>query len=268
MGGGYYLYTYYQASDLKNQVETIKSELSGELPEDTWSFLVIGDTESNETTIETFINQANQGNSSLTIHLGDYVALGETEEFETVNALFDQLTQPIYPTLGNNDLGSVLDYSYDNYKKYIREELYYSFDYENAHFVILDNANRNIGFDLDQLAWLEEDLKNNQQQYTFVFFHKPFKLPLEEFTGDDETPRSRKRNNLFLEIIEKYPVQHIFAGHVHTYFTYTLQNTPTTISGGGGAPPQSILGGESASFYHYLEVTVNDEEFNVEINKL
>ncbi len=272
--GGYYLYTYYQSSELKNQVAEITSDLKDELPEDSWSFIVVGDTEGVNTISEKFAAEVEQSQAEFVVHVGDFVPTGQAEEFTEINKLFKDLT--IYPTLGNNDLGSVLDYNETNYKQYIQEELYYSFDHGQAHFIVLDNANRNVGFDSDQLTWLEEDLSkvktrhasSQQKQYTFIFFHKPFKLPLEEYTGDDDTPLSRKHNKQFREIISQYKIDHIFCGHVHTYFTYNIDETPTTITGGGGAKPQSILGGDASSFYHYLEITISDDEFDIKVNKL
>ncbi len=259
--GGYYLYSYYQSSEVKNQVNAPS--------ESTWSFLVVGDTEGVNQATAQFLTEANQSQAQFIVHLGDFVKAGQAEEFTQVQDQFlNALTKKYYPVLGNNDLGSVLDYQYDNYKKYITAELYYSFDYNTAHFIILDNANRYLGFSDEQLDWLAQDLEHNQQPFTFIFFHRPFQLPLEQFTSADETSVSKKSNKRFREIIAPYKIDQIFTGHLHTYLTYDLDAVPVTISGGGGATPQNILGGEASAFYHYLEVVVSPDDFSINIKRL
>ncbi|MBU0670544.1 metallophosphoesterase [Patescibacteria group bacterium] len=266
--GGYYLVEYVSFEELPEAV-TKKTEkiIDLEHPE-TWKFAVVGDNEGVNDISEKFIEEMGKSDNELVVNVGDLVQNGEAREFKEMLTLYEKLEIPWYPTLGNNDMGSVLDYDDTNYRKYVNEDLYYSFKYKNALFIILDNANRTIGFDDTQLAWLDKELKNNTQDYTFIFFHKPFKMPLEEFFGDDETPRSRKSNDKFVEIISKYHIDYVFAGHVHNYLSYSINEIPVIVTGGGGAAPQDILGGEQSAYYHYIEVIISNDEIDYKVMEL
>lgn len=221
---------------------------------DSWSFIVVGDHEGVNGVSRRFIEEANASGADLLVNVGDFTARGTAAQYEEILELYDGLTIPWYGTVGNNDLGYVKSYDDANYREYVNPDLYYSFDHKNAHFVILDNANRNIGFDDDQLDWLSDDLEKNDQERTFVFFHKPFKIPFEEFFGDDDTPRSRKSNEALLEILDDHEIDQVYAGHVHTYLSYNIDGLPVIITGGGGAEPQELLGANSN--YHYIETAV------------
>ena len=71
-----------------------------------------------------------------------------------------------------------------------------------------------------------------------------------------------------IEILKEYPVDQIYSGHVHTYLSYDIEDTPAIITGGGGALPQSIMGGEKSAYYHYIKVTVTEDEFSNEVFKI
>ena len=261
---GYYFYTKSEPiitlSEAVNDVKQIKEGITDVNVEaktgSGWSFIVVGDNEGVNNISKRVIKDANESGADLLVNLGDFTERGKVEQFEEITGLYNTLEIPWYGVLGNNDMGYVKTYDDTNYKEYISEDLYYSFDHKNAHFIILDNANRNVGFDNEQLEWLKKDLANNTQEYTFVFFHKPFKLPFEEYFGDDETPLSRKSNEALLEILSEYEIDQVYTGHVHTYLSYNIGELPIFITGGGGAEPQELLG--SNSYYHYIETSISD----------
>jgi hypothetical protein len=138
----------------------------------------------------------------------------------------------------------------------------------DLHLILLDNADRKIGFPKEELDWLEQDLKAIPLDKTIIVaYHRPFNFPLASIVGDDETSASRKTNERFLNILANYPITHIFTGHIHTSLDYTMtlskdangnatKSVPVTISGGGGQPPQSGFGGLLPEKYHALKVTV------------
>ena len=122
-------------------------------------------------------------------------------------------------------------------------EEYYSFDHGNIHFVSLDT----YGFEKDpasttggsftmvfpprsstlasplttpQLRWLDADLKaaqgNINIDWIIVFFHHPpYSMGLHESDGDLELKNIREV--LVKEVLEKYRVDLVLAGHDHTY---------------------------------------------------
>src|SRR5512138_731489 len=78
---------------------------------------------------------------------------------------------PFYLVPGNHDIWS--DLSQKLFEKEAGRPADYSFDHQNAHFVVL-NTSRTIELSGDQLRFLEEDLKKNRgRDPVFVFFHHP-----------------------------------------------------------------------------------------------
>ncbi len=230
----------------------------------TWQFAVIGDTEDMRPITETMRAEMAERNLDFVVHVGDISSHSDPEQLRAVKNLFATLPFPTYYVPGNNDL--IYDETLEiktpkHYQEIIDERLYYAFDHENAHFVLLDNSYRRYGFSDEELAWLEEDLNANTKPFTFLFFHRPLDVPGQQLFGDDETPASREQNEKFKALIAQYNITRIFNGHIHTALGYTVGTSaiPVTVTGGGGALPQEILGGEDAAFFHYLIITVGSD---------
>ncbi len=111
-------------------------------------------------------------------------------------------------------------------------ELFYSFDYRNAHFVSLNselgslfNASHDwIGANLissftssPQTQWLNQDLQANNKLWTIVYFHQP---PYTDGSHQSSNPIERymkaMREN-YCEIIEQYGADLVICGHSHVY---------------------------------------------------
>jgi predicted phosphodiesterase len=234
------------------------------------SFAVIGDNEGENSIYNSLIQKiANDKSIQFVIHVGDATSQGSQEELTALQILYKQLglTIPVYAVPGNHDIKA--DPSLTIWKTEIGNP-WRSIDINNIHLVLLDNANRKVGFPSEELDWLERDLSAVSNNKTIILaYHRPFNYPLASIVGDDETTASRKTNERFLDIIKKYPIAHIFTGHIHTSLDYTMtlekdadgnvtKSVPVTISGGGGQPPQSGFGGLLPEKYHALKATVQN----------
>jgi hypothetical protein len=111
-------------------------------------------------------------------------------------------------------------------------ETTYSFDYGNAHFVVLNeyfDGSSDVGTDGDVVeslrAWLEDDLSYYGKPITFVFGHEPaFPQPDADngrirHSGDslDKYPGNR---DAFWNTLAAYNVTAYICGHTHNYSTY------------------------------------------------
>ncbi|OGY79661.1 MAG: hypothetical protein A3B74_02720 [Candidatus Kerfeldbacteria bacterium RIFCSPHIGHO2_02_FULL_42_14] len=221
------------------------------------TFIVFGDNEGVNPIVERILEDAKKLGVDFVVNVADLTSHGKKAEYQAVAETFQQAGVSYYAAIGNNDLGKPISRAL--FQQYIRPQTYYSFDAGPAHFVILDNADRKVGFDTAQLTWLKADLNSQKQPYVFLFYHRPVNVPFTEYTGDDETPASRSSNADFVSIIKTYLITRIYNGHVHLYFPYHLEDIPVRITGGGGAPPQSFLGGESSAFFHYIKVIITED---------
>ena len=118
---------------------------------------------------------------------------------------------PFYPALGNHDWHVDPDHNFEKEWKLQNNEHYYSFDYANTHFIALDTRSGELFEQDKQLAWFENDLKQAQGNYDwiFVYFHHngltcTYK-PVYESVVD------------MYPLFAKYNVDIVFNGHAHTY---------------------------------------------------
>ncbi len=237
--------------------------------EETLRFAVIGDNEGDNPAYRSLLSQiAKQDQTQFLLHMGDATANGTAEEHAALKALHQELglTIPVYAVPGNHDI--IDDPDRKNWNA-VYGAAWRSLDIANLHLVLLDNAERKVGFPDEELDWLEKDLAVVQpDRMTILAYHRPFGYPLADILGDDETRTSRKSNARFLSIIAKYKVDHIFNGHVHTRIDFPLtvswdstnkptKSVPVTVSAGGGQPPQNALGGLLPQKFHALVVSVS-----------
>lgn len=150
-----------------------------------------------------------------------------------------------FTAIGNHDT------YYDNAATYLdafylptnnpqQTERYYSFNWGNAKFICLDS---NIPYTngTDQYNWLIDELRCNNQQWLFVFFHHPpwtnawsadYFLPFSEYflyQGNEDM-----RTDL-VPIFEQYHVDFVLNGHSHCYQRGELNGVKYIISGGAGS---------------------------------
>ncbi|MCB0598091.1 MAG: metallophosphoesterase, partial [Phaeodactylibacter sp.] len=94
-------------------------------------------------------------------------------------------------------------------------EAYYSFDYANIHFVVLDSHDSGRQPGDPMLVWLENDLSATDQDWTIVFFHHP---PYSKGSHDsDQTDEMTDMRENVLPILEAAGVDLVLSGHSHSY---------------------------------------------------
>ncbi len=150
---------------------------------------------------------------------------------------------PLYPIFGNHEddeeNGLTGD---DNWGRYFappdanRHPTYYSFDYLNAHFVVIDVEKWETLLvpDILQNGWLRDDLdaanENPKTNFTFAFLHEPPFSYKEGRTGNTATLL------ILNPIFRDYGVDAVFEGHDHFYARHEMGGINHIVTGGGGAP--------------------------------
>jgi hypothetical protein len=160
---------------------------------------------------------------------------------------------PFQTTGGNHDYGGDKGYNFKQlfyYNYAFSNGRTYSFDYLNAHFIMIDNFAPYVNYtDQDiQVRWVESDLaraKATGQQWIFVMFHHTI------FTTGTSS-HNWALEKWFVPLADRYDVDGVFFGHDHHYehwdytygatgLLYNSSDTPSGnstqyfCSGGGGA---------------------------------
>lgn len=179
----------------------------------------------------------NNGDAAFFINMGDLVDNGQDDR--QWNAWFDGAANllaaiPIVPVMGNHETYS-LDWKMATPNYYLSlfavpangpaslERYAYSYDYGDVHFIVLNtqlNELRDWYPDLleEQKKWLAKDLAQTQKTWKVVLMHRgiwehPFNGPLDEV------------GKTFVPEFDKYHVDLVFMGHVHSYArTVALKN--------------------------------------------
>ena len=116
------------------------------------------------------------------------------------------------------------------------EETTYSFDYENAHFVVINeyfDGTSDVGTDGDVVDalynWLEADLAATTKEHVFVIGHEPAYPQPDADNGrlrhvGDSLDKYAARRDRFWALLKQYNVLAYVCGHTHNYSTYFYDN--------------------------------------------
>lgn len=168
-------------------------------------------------------------------NLGDLVDNGEDSSqwrawFGALDGIIDQI--PFAPVVGNHecynrDWKEQLPMAYlhffnvpeNNSKDFNR--YYYSFDYGQVHFAVLGTVEKEIknfksGLMEEQADWLEKDLQRTTKPWKIVLMHKDV-LQYRIARMPERKEGFSEEGQLFMPIFEKYNVDIVLTGHLHTY---------------------------------------------------
>ena len=243
---------------------------SAQTPAENFRFVVMGDNrphwdaDDSITQPEEFkenIRAINLLDPDFVIDVGDLIR-GYTDSAELLQKEWDDFDRtiksfemPFDLVVGNHDVRDEL--SQQIYlQRYGR--LYYSFNFGNSHFVVLDSDEAgSIDFIRgEQLTWLQKDLNDHQNaRHTFVFLHKPLWA---------------YKNNDWMTVVHPVLANHgvtaVFAGHWHVYQQFpAVDGMGYFVTGGGGAELDTpeALGG----FFHFMQGSVRGDEVNYAVVK-
>lgn len=188
---------------------------------DKFSFIYLGDTQQEPDIslgydhLEEILCSAYDGSQSFVLLGGDLTDNGgdENEWFQFVNSISKVSSQiPIMPTMGNHDGSCYLNF-FDlptNGPERLKKR-FYSFDYGDAHFVILDSNNNALP---ETREWLRNDLENTSKKWKFAIFHHP---AYPNYIDSKTRMQAESIQENWVPILEQYGVDMVFGGHQHMY---------------------------------------------------
>jgi hypothetical protein len=161
---------------------------------------------------------------------------GTDNEYQA--AVFDMFPMllrntPLWPALGNHDALSAVSESergvYFDIFSLPRDgraggvasnsEAYYSFDYANVHFLVLDSEARRVRPGEPMLVWADADLAATTQPWIIAYWHQaPYTKGTHDSDGKiDSGGRPTEIREFVLPLLERRGVDLVLTGHSHVY---------------------------------------------------
>jgi hypothetical protein len=226
---------YYDALGLDAGRGSFKTAPNG--PAD-FQFVVFGDTRTRHDMHRRVIAAVlKHGMPDFVMHTGDLVADGaDSAQWPVFFDIERELLRhaAFFPSLGNHERNNHQFYDFFDVTT-----PYYSFDWGQAHFIVLNSDIGNAAtsqaakqsFWSEQVRWLEEDLAKSQKaDFRFVMAHHPPITAVARRQGDNPEMTA------LIPLFEKEHVTAGFFGHDHNYQHYLKSGVHYVITGGGGAP--------------------------------
>ena len=188
-----------------------------------------------------------------------------------------------YPVLGNHEVETEEDM--DFLRTYLSTEMpnlvnpgpknsertMYSFDFNNSHFVVLNqyyDGSSTTALDGDisdaVYTWLQNDLASNKKKNIFIFGHEPL-ISIPDYDNGrirhkgDNLDKHPENSFKFQELMRKHKVSAYFCGHTHN-FSYAKINNIWQIDA-GHARGKGDEGAQST----FLKVRVNQNNIMVDV---
>jgi hypothetical protein len=235
-----------------NKVAVYK--LLPELPKDEFMFMVFGESRGGANVFQRIIGDINYRKPLFAISCGDMVEGPTSSDFKDFMKQINNVSVPFLSVPGSSEIGEGSRMLYEDFLG----SPYYSFDYMNSHFIIVDNGDSRVSE--GQFLWLENDLMQNKSVNTFVFMHIP---PYDPRPGKEHPMKLGEQYRRLSDILEKYKVSRVFTSGIHGYHKKEHGGVPYIITGGGGSELESL-----DSFHNYILVDVKGDKIKDKLIKL
>jgi hypothetical protein len=237
-----------------------------------FQFVVYGDTRTRHDVHRSIVAAVlKNAQPDFIVHTGDTVADGGDPSlwpifFDVERELLRKTA--FFPSLGNHERNAPEWHEY-----FHAISPYYSFNWGNAHFSVLDTdiTNTAPGTDTrqrlwdEQVKWLREDLERNQRaDFRFVVGHHPPMTAVSNRQGDNLHMAA------LMPMLQQYKVAAGFFGHDHNYQHFLKAGIHYFVTGGGGAPlydvdkPPADITRKVARSENFLVVKVDGKTAHIE----
>ena len=246
-------------------------------------FAVIGDTESRPHVNDRLAKLIWNERPHFAINLGDLTDAGKKhhryewthEYFIGMNQLFSRIPAFTVPGNGEGDL-----VWYNHYHNHPAPENFYTFQYGDVAFFMLDSNRRVEEFKPGgkQYQWLDKQLSICNAKWKISCHHHATYTGEEDDYGDSWTEESVFGDEAVRKIVplyEKHGVDLVMFGHLHLYErSHPMRNgkvdfeqgTIHLLAGGGGgnledfAPTPAFFSAKTHRGHHYLMIEVADDQ--------
>lgn len=230
----------------------------------TFRFAILGDRTGGAVAgvFEEAWREVNADHPDFVINVGDTIQGGDDTSLAAEWRQISKLMTPyrryrMFYVPGNHDVWS--DASGSAYEKFTGRPLHYSFDYEQAHFTVLDNS-RTEQLDPGEIAFLKADLEaHSKQPVKFIFFHRPFWI-VKVLLQDPDFPLHR--------LAKQYGVQYVICGHIHEMLHLELDGVTYLSMASSGGHLRNPKTYEKGWFFEHSLATVRGNQVDIKIKEL
>jgi len=216
-------------------------------------FAVIGDSGTGGSQQKAVIAQIQKDLPEVMVTMGDNAYSNGTEA-EYQSRFFSPMASvlpfvPLYPSLGNHEYGTsdaspYLDAFILPTNNARKSERFYSFDWSNVHFAVLD-SNCATGYSssctlAEQSTWLAQDLAASKADWKIVILHHP---PYS--SGEHGSQLTLRRN--WAPILEAQGVDLVLTGHDHNYERSKPMKQERVVAAAAGSPVYLVVGNSGAT---------------------
>ena len=173
-----------------------------------------------------FARALNIGNVELSIIAGDIVPYGSRPLYENaVEFINSAAPTPVYTLCGNHDT--------DFFDEYFGPGNY-AIANDKLLVILLDNSSKS--FSQEALSFFNEIMQGKLPENIVVFFHIP---PPNSFTANSmRNDKWESFRTIYLPFKDK--IKYFVCGHVHSFFTDSIDGIPLIVTGGGGAKMEPL----------------------------
>ncbi|HEX5659980.1 MAG TPA: metallophosphoesterase [Polyangiales bacterium] len=174
------------------------------------------------------------------VSTGDLVETGTRSQLVHFQDELAGLNIPLFSTVGNHEMGAPPSHWHSLFGPFN-----VNFVHRGVTFSLVDSGNATI--DPSMYGRLDDWLDAAEDGTHIVLTHVP---PLDPAGLRGGAFRSRKEAAKLVQKLGRGRVDALFLGHIHSYYSFSVADVPTYISGGGGAIQERFDGIER----HYLKV--------------
>ncbi len=245
--------------------ERVRRTLEQQGPQETFSFAVVGDTQS-VGTFERITHELRGEPLSFAVILGDFVQTGTKAHHRFFRAEWADellLPYPVFVIAGNRDVaheaasGDELWMSLPDFES-VYGPTNFCFEYAGCLFVGLRILSAPFGTE-ESIDFLQSTLEKHRgkNQMIFVFMHIPPSI------SSAFEVKSFDNQERLIDLFDRYKVDYVFAGDYHGYARVRRNNTAYIVTGGGGAHLEK--GNRYARFHHVVVLDVSDSSVSERI---
>lgn len=237
--------------------------LHGAAPPESFRFALLGDRtgECQPGVYEQVWKEIAAEDPAFVAGVGDTIQGGDDRTAEAEWRAVSQILHlyrrfPLYLAPGNHDVWSAE--SGRLFRQYAGHPLHYGFDYERAHFTILDNS---LSDELPavELSFLEADLKAHAgQPVKMILMHRPSWL-INVAVRNPDFPLH--------QLARRYGVQYVIAGHLHQMLRLELEGVTYVSMASSGGHLRASGRYEDGWFFGHAVVEVSGQQIAVHIRE-